>query len=448
MEMGTGKTKVAIDTICYLRQQGKISHALIVAPKGVVPVWGAEMHTHFWDDVSVQCGFWNTAKSDGGISRLYDPAQAKSLRILIINVEAISTRRGVLAAKEFLVQGPAIMVVDESTTIKTPGTNRSKGVIWLGKIARYRRILTGMPIEQSPIDLYGQCEFLRSGILGHRSYYSFRGAYSNLIPSSVRNRTVLKIVGYKDLGRLSDKLKEFSYRVTKEEVLDLPPKVYQVVEVELTEEQKKAYKDMRDASVAVLESFPDAQSSAVMAVTQILRLHQIVCGHLPLEDGTVADLASNRLNALLSLLEEVRGKAIIWASYRRDVKAIEKKLTEVYGSGSVVTYYGDTTPEDRAVSLFYFKTESNCRFFVGTAKTAGMGITLTEATTVVYYSNTHSVRDRVQSEDRAHRIGQYKSVTYIDLVCRKTVDEVILKALKEKRELGALVVNGKWRDLI
>lgn len=462
MEMGSGKTKVALDTLCYLWQNSKIDRALVIAPKGVVPVWSEQLALHMWDEVPMSLAIWNTAKKDCGLAPVAPSSVTAVVRILLMNVEALSTRRGVLAAKDFLVQGPGLMVVDESTTIKTGGSNRSKGACWLGRMAAYRRILTGMPIEQSPLDLYAQCEFLRPGLLGHRSFYSFRGAYANLVAIKVpgkgvvampaggvrpRKQTVQKITGYRDLERLARTLKTFSYRVTKEECLDLPPKVFQTVEVELSLEQKRAYTDMRDRAVVAIEG-ADQQSTAVIAITQLLRLHQIVCGHLVLDSGDVVALPHNRLTTLLGLLEEVQGKAVIWASYRRDVLAIWTKLQETYGVPSTVAYYGDTYQEQRVQNLDRFQNDPTCRFFVGTPRTAGMGLTLTQARTMVYYSNSHSVRDRVQSEDRAHRIGQTQSLAIIDLVCRKTIDEGILLALKAKQELAALVVGDGWKSLI
>ena len=485
-EMGTGKSKIIIDNICHLYTTGKIVCALIVAPKGVIPAWfsnsdsgaSGQLVEHMWD-IPHNIVTWSpdkTKKNQAALDSVilppasFDtgqpPFHRRPLRILLMNVEAISTRRGVLTAKDFLVQGPSFMAVDESTTIKSISTNRSKGACWLGRMATYRRIGTGMPVEQSPLELYGQCEFLKPGLLGHRSFYSFRGVYASLVnlelptgkfitdPSGERHqvkRRTQKVVGYKNLERLSKLLKGFSYRVKKEDCLDLPDKIYQTRVVELTDDQRRVYKTMRDKAVAELTLGDNAtwsgQCTAPIVITQLLRLHQIVCGHLPLDGGGVVELPHNRMTALLEVLEEAQGKVIVWATYRRDVQAIESKLREVYGD-CVVSYFGDTTQDDRADATKRFQTDPECRFFVGTPSTAGMGLTLTAASTVVYYSNSHSVKHRVQSEDRAHRIGQTKAVTYIDLVCPQTVDALILKSLREKRELAELVVDDGWKALI
>lgn len=481
-EMGTGKSKIIIDNFCHLYRQRKIVCALIVAPKGVIPAWYSDrtdmctgqLVEHMWDDIPYNAVVWSpdkTKKAQAALDSviLPPPTGLRNLRILLMNVEAISTRRGVLTAKDFLVQGPSFMAVDESTTIKSVSTNRSKGACWLGRMATYRRIGTGMPIEQSPLELYGQCEFLKPGLLGHRSFFSFRGVYANLRnielptgtfvtdPSGERKqvkRKMQKVVGYKNLERLSKLLKSFSYRVRKADCLDLPEKLPpQTRIVEMTDEQKRVYKTMRDKAVAELELATDAatwngKSTAPIAITQILRLHQIACGWLPLDGGGTAPLSNNRLDTLMEVLEEVDGKAVIWATYRRDIAAIEHRLKEVYGPAAVVTYFGDTTQDERATAVERFQNDPECRFFVGTPSTAGMGLTLTAGSTVIYYSNSHSVKHRVQSEDRAHRIGQTKAVTYIDLVCRKTVDELILKSLREKRELAELVVDDGWKKLI
>jgi SNF2 family DNA or RNA helicase len=213
--------------------------------------------------------------------------------------------------------------------------------------------------------------------------------------------------------------------------------------VELTDEQKKHYKSLKERAMAELDG---QLVSAPIVLTKLLRLHQLVCGSLTTDDGEVIPVESNRMKALMEVLDEASGKVIIWANYRFDIKAIEAQLQEEYGKKSVVSYYGDTSNEDRQEAVRRFQTDPDCRFFVGNPQTGGFGITLTAATTVVYYSNSYNLEHRLQSEDRAHRIGQKNAVTYVDLICRKSVDEKIVKALRDKKQLSAQVLGDAWKE--
>ena len=188
--------------------------------------------------------------------------------------------------------------------------------------------------------------------------------------------------------------------------------------------------------------------SSMSALTTLLRLHQITCGHMKTDDGDVLSIKNNRLTALMECLEETDGKVIIWANYRHDIQKIEAELTKVYGEESVGSYYGDVNQERRAEVIDQFQNpDSPLRFFVGNTQTGGYGITLTAANTVVYYSNNYDLEKRLQSEDRAHRIGQTNKVTYIDIVCERTVDEKIVKALRKKQSIASTILGEeKYKD--
>jgi SNF2 family DNA or RNA helicase len=190
------------------------------------------------------------------------------------------------------------------------------------------------------------------------------------------------------------------------------------------------------------------QTTTVTVLTQLMRLHQITCGHFTADDGSTQNIKSNRISELMNVLEEVEGKAIIWANYQKDMFEIKKAIEKEYGEGSVVDYYGLTPQEDRQPNIKRFQENPDCRFFVGTPQTGGYGITLTQANTVVYYSNGYDLEKRLQSEDRAHRIGQKKSVTYVDLISEKTVDEKIVKALRKKINIASEVMGEELRDWI
>jgi len=275
------------------------------------------------------------------------------------------------------------------------------------------------------------------------SYYAFQARYAVTIERTLSSHSFKQVVGYRRLDELQEKLDKFSFRVTKDECLDLPDKLYTKREVELTPEQEKAYAQMKSMALA---QFNQGITSTVNALTQIMRLHQIVCGHVKLDNGEIIHLPNKRIEELLSIIEESSGKAIIWANYRHDIEAIKLALSKEYGMKSVGTYYGDTDADERQRVVRDFQDpDSELRFFVGNPKTGGYGLTLTAANIVVYYSNSFDLEVRLQSEDRAHRIGQSKNVTYIDLICPGTVDEKIVKALKEKIDIASQVLGEELK---
>ncbi len=337
------------------------------------------------------------------------------------------------------------MAIDESTTITNPKAKRTKNILNLSRAADYRRIMTGSPVTRNPLDLYSQCEFLEPMHLNHSSYYSFRNRYAIMKSANISGRSINLVIGYQNLGELSDKLKPFSYRVLKEDCLDLPPKIYMKREIQLSPEQKKLYDQMRKEALATLNG---KTVTTMTALTQLMRLHQITCGHFSADDGSIQEIKNNRLAELLDVLEEVEGKAIIWAHYQHDVKNIYKLLEDKYGPGSVVHYYGKTLPEERDYAIKNFKGNDKVRFFVGTPQTGGYGITLTQANTVIYYSNGYDLEKRMQSEDRAHRIGQKKTVTYVDIIAEETVDTKIVKSLRKKINIASKVMGEELKSWI
>ena len=447
MEMGTGKTKVLIDNVAMLYDKGKIDGVLIIAPKGVVKTWyEQELPTHLPDHIENVSILWQpniTKTQQEKLESLFEIESA--LHILVMNVEALSTDKGVNFAKKFINSHKTLIAIDESTTIKTPTAQRTKNIIMLGKNAKYKRIMTGSPITKNPLDLYTQCEFLDPWLLDFASYYSFRNRYAEMKTMHVKGRSIQVVKEFRHLGELSDTVKQFSYRVLKEDCLDLPPKNFIKRHITLTSEQQKIYKQMKDHALATLNG---KMTTTMTVLTQLMRLHQITCGHFTADDGSVQQVKSNRMNELMLILEEIDGKAIIWANYQRDIENIIDDITKKYGPGSVVDYYGLTPQENRQDNIRKFQNNPECRFLIGTPQTGGYGITLTQANTVIYYSNGYDLEKRLQSEDRAHRIGQKKTVTYIDLICEDTVDEKIVKALRDKINIASEVMGEELKDWI
>jgi len=447
MEMGTGKTKVLIDNMSMLYDKGKIDSALIIAPKGVVKTWyEQELPTHLPDHIENVTVLWQSNITKGQQEKLESLFEIETaLHILIMNVEALSTEKGVKFASKFLNSHKTLMAIDESTTIKTPSAKRTKNIIGLGKIAKYRRIMTGSPVTKNPLDLYTQCEFLDPYLLDSSSYYAFRNRYAVMRTMHVRGRSIQVVDYFQNMAELSEKLKGFSYRVLKEDCLDLPPKNFIKRYITLTKDQKKVYEQMKKEALSILNG---KVSSTMTVLTQLMRLHQITCGHFTADDGSTQNIDSNRIKELMNILEETEGKAIIWANYQKDILQIVENIEKEYGPGSVVSYYGLTPQDERQDNIRKFQSDPRCRFMVGTPSTGGYGITLTAANTVIYYSNGYDLEKRLQSEDRAHRIGQKKTVTYVDLICEDTVDEKIVKALRDKINIASEVLGEELRDWI
>jgi len=446
MEMGTGKTKVLIDNLAMLYDRGKVDGALIIAPKGVIGTWyNQELPAHLPDHIEKVTVLWQAninKKQQDKLDQLFKTGH--ELHIIVMNVEAFSTEKGRLFAAKFLRSHKSLMAIDESTTIKNPKAKRTKNILSLSSICKYRRIMTGSPVTRNPLDLYTQCEFLDPTHLQFTSYYAFRNRYAEMKTINIAGRSINVVKQFINLKELSENLKPFSYRVLKQDCLDLPDKVYTKREIQLTPEQKKLYEQMRKEALATLNG---KTVTTMTALTQLMRLHQITCGHFAADDGSIQEIKNNRLSELLDVLEEVEGKVIIWAHYQHDVMNIYKLLEDKYGPGSVVHYYGKTLPEQRDYAIKNFKENDKVRFFVGTPQTGGYGITLVQANTVIYYSNGYDLEKRMQSEDRAHRIGQKKKVTYVDLIAEDTVDTKIVKSLRKKINIASEVMGEdlkKW----
>ena len=447
MEMGTGKTKVLIDNASMLYDKGKINGVLIIAPKGVIGTWyNQELPSHLPNHIENVTILWQsniTKKQRENLESLFEVEE--SLHILIMNVEALSTTKGVEFAKKFLSCHETLMAIDESTTIKNPKAKRTKNIIKASEMAKYRRIMTGSPVTKNPLDLYSQCEFLNPYLLDFTSYYAFRNRYAQMKTINVQGRSIQVVDKFQNLAELSDTLKNFSYRVLKEDCLDLPDKIYMKRQINLTPDQNKLYDQMKKEALAILNG---KRVTTVNALTQLMRLHQITCGHFTADDGTTQPIKNNRIDELMDVLEEIEGKAIIWAHYQYDIKSIIKEIVKVHGPGSIVDYYGLTPQDERQPNIKKFQSDPKCRFIVGTPSTGGYGITLTAANTVIYYSNGYDLEKRLQSEDRAHRIGQKKSVTYVDINAENTVDEKIVKSLRKKINIASEVLGEELKSWI
>lgn len=449
MEMGTGKSKVLVDNAGLLHQAGLLNFVLVIAPKGVYRNWiSKEIPEHLSDEIPRRIIRWVSTANKTQLAEMRSVSQPfDGLTFFVMNVEAFSSTKGKAAgewmAKHFGAKG--MIAVDESTTIKNHTAKRTKGLIKIAKGFSYKRILTGSPITKAPLDIYSQADFLAPSILGHSSFYGFQNRYAIIQKRTMGNQTFEQVVGYRHLEELSDKINSFSYRVLKKDCLDLPEKIYTSRDVELSAEQTKMYEQIRSESILLLDNGDLVTAKSI--ITQMLRLQQVLSGHIKTDEGDLIEFESPRLDMVKDICEESSGKVIIWSRFRNDIERITKMLKQQYGSDAVATYYGDTSDDDRLHAVQDFqKPDHPLRFFVANPATAGYGITLTAATTVIYYACSFDLEHRIQSEDRAHRVGQTKSVLYIDLICPNSIDEKIIRALRSKIDIGAKVLGEEARE--
>jgi SNF2 family DNA or RNA helicase len=474
MEMGTGKTKVTIDVAAWLYSKSEINFLLVAAPNDVQRNWiEREIPPHLPDWIERRSCVWsgNMKKADwDDYHALFDP-EFKGLRIMAVNFEQFSIgdkkwqRASPDKTKPYFGQAlrsifnsfDVLFAVDESSKIKTPGVRRTRRIINVGEKAKYRRILTGT--LGGPLEAYAQFYFLDPEILGFRNYFGYKHHFAEWQKRRLKQkgpdgkpREFEELVGYKNLDELQEKIAAHSFRVLKRDCLDLPDKIYMQRIVHMTPDQKKKYTLLKNQSILELKkAMKDGKQHAPVAnvLVKYLRLQQIIGGWLPdIENPDSPALPifdkpelNPRIKGLLDILEENGDQqVIIWARFRAEIEAITDILNLVYGKGKAVSFYGGTDKDARKEAIDGFQN-GDIKFFVANPHSGGYGLTLTAATTVIYYSNDFSLEARLQSEDRCHRIGQTSKVLYVDLKTEGTLDERILAALLNKKELADTVVG-------
>jgi len=453
-EQGTGKTWMLMNDAERQFNRGLINGLLVIAPKGVHVNWvRREIPAHM--SVPNRAGYWLSGSGKRYLKTLEKIfwAEQGELAILTMNVDAVNTKDGHAMAERFLRQYRCMFAIDESQRIKTPTAKRTKKILDLAELAVSRRIASGTLVANSPLDLFSQYQFLRPGLLGTNSFRAFTAEYAELLPpehplvQTIRQRSrarglpqvIAKEGGrpkFKNLKKLHDLIAPHTYRVLKSDCLDLPDKIYTTHYFELSKPQRRVYEGIK-ADLRYERS--DGEIDTFTALTLINKLRQVTSGFI-MVDGEATSLreAAPRLSALKEIVADAGGQLIIWATFREEIKQIAEALADE----GVVTYYGDTSDEAREDAVDDFQA-GKARIFIGN-KAASTGLTLTAASTVVFYSNEYSLEVRSQSEDRAHRYGQTKSVVYIDLAARDTIDEQIAAALQSKKGVAAEVLDGAF----
>ena len=450
LDMGTGKTALALLNAAWLAWQDKINAVLVIAPSGVHYKWVDDIYK-FWPMrclPAAAAAFSSTMrKKEAEQVKFVLSGETGGVRILTINIEALSTAtgKGMSLAKKFLQRYHAMVIIDESHLIKTPSAKRTRRIISLGKFAAYRRILSGTPGQ--PLDYYSQFNFLSPKILSFSTFESFKNYFAVMVElpkkRDKRGRPI-KIVAtdykgkkiYRNTEVLARLVKPYHIRIQKDDCLDLPAKNYEFIPVELSAKQRKYYETIKKD---LLLEFEGKLISAPAAIQKMMRFRQIIGGYLPGENSVAPiDEVNPRIEAVQKTINDIdeRYKIIIWACFQAEITAIYDSLITEYGVGAAVKYYGGTSRDEKQAALHDFRG-GDARFFVSNPACGGIGLDLYEASYAIFYSNSYSLIDRLQAEDRIHRIGQKQKCVYLDCFAKNTIDEKIVNALVQKRILEA-----------
>jgi SNF2 family DNA or RNA helicase len=496
MAMRTGKTKVVLDDFGRLEEDGKCGSALIIAPAGAYRTWEKEITTHVGSSLAdrLLTYTWSASAKSQKAMKAQAAFMKETLkpRIMMMNVEALSevTRARDLAMAFLSQTRDPLCAIDESTAIRGPDSLRTKFILdKLRPLATWRRIMSGLPSPNSPFDLFAQFYFLDPEIIGHWTFKTFQNHFAEIqqicmIPARVLREKLHKMVGakpfnipglglvnahslshsmlieqiakrggyvprvpvvkaYRNEEELRDLIAPYSYRVKLSDCYDLPPKVYSKREVELTAEQKRVYAEIKQYAFVELNELDHVTANHVL--TRIIRLHQVLCGHVRDDSGTVRDLPENRTAQLLELLGEHDGKSITWCSYDHDIRKLTDALTKEYGESSVARFWGGNQ-STREAEERRFREDPACRHMLATPGAGRFSRMWAIADLVVYYSNTPDLEHRSQSEDRAQGLDKINSVLYVDLIVPGTVDEKIINALRAKINMATTITGDNYQE--
>jgi SNF2 family DNA or RNA helicase len=438
MEQGSGKTKIIIDTANWNFLNNHISGVVLFANKGVYGNWHYEelpKHSSLPYRVYMWRGMYK-ADEQQEFNRILEQG---SIAWFLCNIDALPSLRFQAKLIQFIRAHPNFMAVgDETTSIRNFKSDRTKAAMKLAPYAKMRRIMSGLPNPQSPLDLYSQCNWLKPGLLGFNSYYAFKNEHAITKNVTYGNRSFPKITGYRGTDQLAKKIERFAAIIKLDECVDLPGKIYKTQYVELTDKQKQLYRDLVDRAVTY---FGEHEITALNALSLMSRLIQIICGQMKVGPDEYVSIENNRLEALSDCINEDESKAIVWTSYRRTAIDILEKL----GKDKAILLPGGLLPEKRQQILQEWK--HNFQTIIVNPASSGWGVTMIESHRVFYYSNTHNLEHRSQSEARTHRLGITQSCVYTDFVAPGTIEPKILQCLKEKRNLADEVIRpGSFQE--
>lgn len=422
--MGTGKTLTTIGVAGALFDRGLVQRLLIVAPLSILGVWEEEFarFADFEHSLAVLKG--NGARKAEQLNAI----PCDGLQVAVVNYESAWRLEKELAAWD-----ADLIVCDEGHKIKTHNISASKALHRLGAKARYRMLLTGTVVTNKAIDVFSQYKFLNPAVFG-TSFYAFRNRYFDMIGYGNHTPVLKKSM----TDELMHRIHSIAFRVTKAECLDLPETMDVTRRVELEPEAQRLYQDLvRDSFVAL----KDGEVSATNVLTRLLRLSQLTGGFLQTDEKTTTlPVSTSKLDALSDILDSAQQenkKVVVIARFLPEIAAIRKLLDGKGVRYSMIT--GEV--KDRADQVAAFQTDPGVTVFIGQIATAGLGITLTSADTMVFYSLDYSMANYEQARARIHRVGQKNKCTYVHLLAAHTVDEKVLKALKNKADLAQMLID-------
>lgn len=427
-EVGLGKTVIIITTAGLLYLAGKLTGVLILAPKGVHRQWiNEEIPKH----LDKRIKWWGVLWKQKPIKDFHT-RERKGLTFFAMNNDSIRTKHGLESAKNFMMahKGKVMLVADEAHDFKTQSSSRTVALFELGEMATYRRIATGTPQAKNIIDMWAQFNFLSPKILGHKYLTSFRARYG------VMARDGRTVVSQKNTEEFYSLIAPHAFRLTKKEALDLPPQIYITREYEMAEETRRHYDEMK---ATLLTQMSDGTIvDGINAAVAMLRLHQIVCGHLPgAEKGAMHRFGGERISAMMDIVRQVEGPIVIWARFIEDRKVITEALRKE--QESFVVYEGNDNERETAKNDWLAE---KARVFISHPKSGGVGLNLQgKCQSVIFFSNSFNALDRWQADGRTHRIGTLGPVTYFDLVAHRSVDKAILRNLQAKKDLASLTLD-------
>lgn len=466
-DMGTGKTWIVLINAAELWSAGKLDSLLVFAPNGVQTNWTRiQIPRHMPDAVRYRAAAWSlphTKAEELAINYVCEPSSTGTLRILTMNWEALSTKDGLKTALTFARSSKALMIAaDESDNIKNPKAIRTKALMKVRQFAEFVRIMTGTASDGTPYSLFSQFALMDPAILGTTSYTAFKSEYAEMLPpgSPLVNAIVakhrLRFIPqierrgadgrpiYKNLDKLKRLIAPYTFRVMKSECLDLPPKIYKSVIFSMTKQQQAIYLKAEKEQRLVYEKNETPFNKLAIAT----KLSQITSGYYLHPDASEPVRIEGENPKLAHLIDRVRvmieegAKAIIWARYTIEIDDILAAL-KVAGFSHAVRYDGQVKKKERIEAVDEFEL-GKANVFVGNQQAGGTGLTLIAASYVNYFSNNYSLRDRLQSEDRPHRIGQKKTVTYLDYAAKGTIDETIITCYQGKKEISDIILNNNF----
>lgn len=445
-EMGAGKSIASVATASWLYDQGEIDALVVIAPSSVTQNWTrieVPKHMPEWTQTLSVC--WDSRKaSTKRAQKAFDELVGHpGLSVLAIGYDAVITDRGGRALKRILEKRRCLMILDEATRIKSPGSRRTKRILAASKLAPYRRILTGTPAPESALDVYAPIRFLSPDIWadqGIRNYqdFSYRFAVFHRI-SQANGRGFDKLVRYRNLDLLADIVKSVGSRVLKRDVLShLPPQIFTRRMFSMDREQSRVYRELESEFIAMVGDDEEAMVSSPEAAVVGMKLRQIMSGFVKDDLGTVRTVGTgSRLALLKELLAEFDGPTIIWAEFSHEIDLLKDTLGD-----EAVVFDGRTSSEDRETAIRRFQEDGSAKYFVAKPSAAGEGLTLHRAEFMIFFSRGWSLGSRLQAEARAHRAGMPdRPVTYVDLIAQGTLDETMLDRLQQKQELADTITG-------